>query len=88
MKAVIGFTILFILEIVFFCVIKDRTIIKESGRTVKVLFTVAFVLIWMITIKLIVFPPISVLPTTGEYGIVSETTGLQRIERILTQTKD
>ena len=72
MKAVFGFTLFFILEIVFFCVIRKGMFIKESGRTVRVLFTLAFVLIWMITLKLIVFPPVSAVPTTGEYEIVSE----------------
>lgn len=72
MKAVIGFTVLLIIEIVFFCVIKKRKIIKESGRTIRVLFVLVFVLVWLITLKLIVFPPISSIPTTGEYEIVSE----------------
>lgn len=72
MIAVVGFTILFILEIVFFCVIKKRTIIKESRRTIRVLFTIASVLIWLITFKLILFPPKSAVPTTGEYEIMSE----------------
>ena len=72
MKAVFGFIIFFILEIVFFCVIKKGTFIKESGRTSRVLFIIVFVLIWMITLKLIVFPPVRAIPTTGEYEIVSE----------------
>ena len=72
MKAVIGFTVLLIFEIVFFFVIKKRTFIKEARRTFRALFTIVFVLIWMFTLKLIVFPPISAIPTTGEYEIVSE----------------
>ena len=72
MTAVIGFTVLFILEIVFFFVIKKRTAIKKSGRKVRFLFTIAFVLIWIITLKLIIFPPAGEIPTTGEYRFVSE----------------
>ena len=72
MVAVAGFTVLFILEIVLFCVFRKRPIIKESKRTIRVLFPIAFVLILLITLKLIVFPPVRAIPTTGAYKIASE----------------
>ena len=59
-------------ESVFFCVIKKRMAIKESRRIVRFLFSIAFVLIWIIKLKLIVFPPTRAIPTMGEYEITYE----------------
>lgn len=72
MKALILFVVLLIFEIVLFCVIRKKTSIKERKRIIRFFFTIVFVFIWLITLKLIVFPPVTDIPVTGEYEIASE----------------
>ena len=63
MKAVLGFAFLLILEIVIFCLVRKRS---------KHVLTIVFVLLWLITLKFIVFPPVSGIPTHGSYEIAYE----------------
>ena len=72
MKTVIGFIVLLIIEIIAFCVIRKRMIIRERKKAFRLSFLLIFVILWLITAKFIVFPPIDDIPTHGEYEITSE----------------
>jgi len=68
---VLVFFVLLFMEIVLFVIVKNRQQEKKVKKKYRVLTRVLFVLIWIIDMKYIVFPPIRNIPTTGKYQIGS-----------------
>ena len=46
--------------------------IRERGKMFRLIFSLIFVLLWLITFKFIVFPPVDDIATHGGYEIASE----------------
>lgn len=71
MSLVLLFFVILLTEIFAFIVLKKQQRKKETKKIYRILTLVLFILIWMITVRFIIFPPVKSIPTTGRYQIES-----------------
>lgn len=71
MQLVIAFFTLWIVEIALFVVIRKKLRKSAARKRWRALLIVASVVVWAVTVKLILFPPTRVIPTTGGHPIES-----------------
>ena len=68
---VLAFFVLLIIEGFLFVLVKKRQRKRETGRGIRILTLVLFVLLWVVTAKYVVFPPIRDIKVTGSYAFGS-----------------
>lgn len=71
MSLVLLFFVILLIEFFLFVIIKKQQKQKETKKLYRILTLFLFIILWMITIKFIIFPPVKRIPTTGKYQIAS-----------------
>ncbi len=66
-----AFIVLLFIEIILFVFIRKRLRKSEARKGCLLLTLFLFILLWIITLKFVVFPPVRDIPVTGSYSIES-----------------
>ena len=69
---VLFFFILLITEIIAFIITKKLMRTRQSKKGFRIMAVIAFLVLFVITLKFVLFPPVKEIPVTGEYKIASE----------------
>ncbi len=60
-----AFFVLMLVEIILFVFVRKRQRKKGTGKWYRIVMLILFVLLWAVTFKFAVFPPVREIPTTG-----------------------
>ena len=63
------FFVLLLTEILLFFFIRKRQRKQETKKRIRILTLILFLLLWIVTIKYAVFPPVREIPVTGMYQV-------------------
>lgn len=69
---VLFFFILLIAEIIAFIITKKLMRKNQAKKGFRIMAVIAFLVLFVITLKFVLFPPVKEIPVTGEYKIASE----------------